>query len=58
MVAALTRVFGVHNLATDSKGNLYTTETYTGARPQRFLYKGVGPVRAKDQGVVWPASAK
>ena len=50
--------FGVHNIATDSKGNLYTTETYTGARPQRFLYKGVGPVRSKDQGVVWPASAK
>ena len=24
--------FGVHNLATDSRGNLYTTETYTGAR--------------------------
>ena len=36
--------FGVHNLATDSKGNLYTTETYTGARVQRFLFKGVGPV--------------
>ena len=32
--------FGVHNLATDSKGNLYTTETYTGARLQRFLLKG------------------
>jgi DNA-binding beta-propeller fold protein YncE len=44
--------FGVHNLDTDSQGNLYATETYTGARVQRFLYKGVGPV-AKDQGVPW-----
>jgi DNA-binding beta-propeller fold protein YncE len=46
--------FGVHNLATDSKGNLYTTETYTGARVQRFIYKGVGPVARAEQGVVWP----
>jgi DNA-binding beta-propeller fold protein YncE len=50
--------FGVHNLATDSKGNLYTAETYTGARVQRFIYKGVGPVRARHQGVVWPASSR
>ena len=46
--------FGVHNIATDSQGNLYTTETYTGARAQRFLYKGIGPVTKADQGVVWP----
>jgi DNA-binding beta-propeller fold protein YncE len=46
--------FGVHNIATDSRGNLYTTETYTGARVQRFLYKGIGPVTKADQGVVWP----
>jgi hypothetical protein len=46
--------FGVHNLATDSKGNLYATETYTGARVQRFIYKGVGPVVKADQGVVRP----
>ena len=48
--------FGVHNLATDSKGNLYTAETYTGARVQRFLYKGIGPVTKAEQGVVWPKS--
>ena len=47
--------FGVHNLATDSRGNLYATETYTGARVQRFLYKGVGPVTKAEQGVVRPA---
>ncbi len=46
--------FGVHNLATDSKGNLYATETYTGARVQRFLFKGVGPVTKAEQGVVRP----
>ena len=46
--------FGVHNLATDSKGNLYTAETYTGARVQRFVYKGIGPVTRTEQGVVWP----
>jgi DNA-binding beta-propeller fold protein YncE len=48
--------FGVHNLATDSKGNLYATETFTGARVQRFLYKGVAAVSREDQGVVWPKS--
>ena len=46
--------FGVHNLDTDSKGNLYATETYTGARVQRFLFKGVGPVTKANQGVPWP----
>jgi len=46
--------FGVHNLATDSKGNLYTAETYTGARVQRFLYKGLRPVTKAEQGVPWP----
>jgi DNA-binding beta-propeller fold protein YncE len=46
--------FGVHNLDTDSRGNLYATETYTGARVQRFLFKGVGPVAKAVQGVPWP----
>ena len=44
---------GVHSIATDSKGNIYTTETYTGKRLQKFVFKGVGPV-TKVQGVVWP----
>jgi DNA-binding beta-propeller fold protein YncE len=30
----------VHNLAIDSKGNLYTTEVDTGKRAQRFLFRG------------------
>jgi DNA-binding beta-propeller fold protein YncE len=49
--------FGVHSIATDSKGNLYTTETYEGKRLQKFVYKGIGPVRKGNQGVVWPAKS-
>jgi len=30
----------VHNLAIDSKGNIYTTEVDTGKRAQKFLFKG------------------
>jgi hypothetical protein len=48
--------YGVHSIATDSKGNIYTTETYRGQRVQRFMYKGIGPVTKEDQGVVWPKS--
>jgi DNA-binding beta-propeller fold protein YncE len=46
--------FGVHSIATDSKGNIYTTETYEGKRLQKFVYKGLGPVTKPDQGVPWP----
>ena len=35
----------VHNLAIDSKGNLYTTEVDTGKRAQKFRY--IGPAVAK-----------
>ena len=41
--------FGVHSIATDSKGNIYTTETYTGKRLQKFVYKGMGPAQT-DRG--------
>jgi hypothetical protein len=47
--------YGVHSIATDSKGNIYTTETYRGQRVQKFVYKGLGPVTKVDQGVVWPS---
>jgi DNA-binding beta-propeller fold protein YncE len=50
--------YGVHSIATDSKGNLYTTETYRGQRVQKFVFKGIAPVTKKDQGVVWPARPK
>ena len=46
--------YGVHSIATDSKGNIYTTETYRGQRVQKFVYKGMGPVTKEDQGVLWP----
>ena len=47
--------YGVHSIATDSKGNIYTTETYDGRRLQRFLYKGMQSVtKGEDQGTVWP----
>jgi DNA-binding beta-propeller fold protein YncE len=45
--------FGVHSIATDSQGNIYTTETYEGKRVQKFVYRGVRGV-ARAQGVVWP----
>jgi DNA-binding beta-propeller fold protein YncE len=46
--------FAVHSIATDSRGNIYTTETYEGKRVQKFVFKGVGPVTARDQGAPWP----
>jgi DNA-binding beta-propeller fold protein YncE len=50
--------YAVHSIATDSKGNIFTTETYRGQRVQKFVYKGMAPVTKKDQGVVWPGSNK
>ena len=47
--------YAVHSIATDSKGNVYTTETYRGQRVQRFNYKGLAAVTKMDQGVVWPS---
>jgi DNA-binding beta-propeller fold protein YncE len=46
--------YGVHSIATDSKGNIYTTETYRGQRLQKFVFKGLAPITKKDQGVLWP----
>jgi len=43
--------FAVHSIATDSKGNIYTTESLEGKRVQKFLYQGLAPVTTKDQGV-------
>jgi DNA-binding beta-propeller fold protein YncE len=41
--------YAVHNVSLDSKGNMYTVETYTGARVQKFNYKGLANV-AKPEG--------
>jgi hypothetical protein len=46
--------YAVHSIAVDSKGNLYTTETYRGQRLQKFVYKGLAPVTKPNQGTVWP----
>ena len=53
--------YGVHSIAVDSAGNIYTTETYEGSRLQKFVYKGMGPVPAgaegiKSQGILWPSN--
>jgi DNA-binding beta-propeller fold protein YncE len=46
--------FGVHSIATDSQGNIYTTETYEGKRLQKFVYRGLRAVTRREQGTVWP----
>ena len=34
--------YGAHNLAVNSKGDLFITETYEGKRVQKFIYAGLG----------------
>ena len=46
--------FGVHSIAVDSQGNIYTTETYEGKRIQKFVYRGLAPIPAESQGALWP----
>jgi hypothetical protein len=46
--------YGVHSIASDSKGNLYTTETYEGKRVQKFIYRGIASQGRGYQGVLWP----
>ncbi len=46
--------FAVHSIATDSKGNIYTTETYDGRRLQKFVYQGLKAVTAENSGAPWP----
>ena len=43
----------VHSIVADSKGNLYTTETYEGKRVQKFVYRGLRKVPRGDQGTPW-----
>ncbi len=38
--------YGAHNLAVDSRGDLFVTETYEGKRVQKFTYLGMGPAAA------------
>jgi DNA-binding beta-propeller fold protein YncE len=46
--------FAVHSIATDSRGNIYTTETYEGKRVQKFVFRGLAPVTGMNQGAPWP----
>ena len=50
--------YAVHSIATDSKGNLFTGETFRGQRIQKFVYQGLAAVTSDDQGVLWPKVAK
>ncbi len=47
--------YAPHSIATDSEGNIYTTETYEGKRVQKFLYQGHRPVSQRDRAPTWPA---
>jgi hypothetical protein len=46
--------FGVHSIAVDSQGNIYTTETYEGKRVQKFVFRGLAAVPGESQGALWP----
>ena len=46
--------YAPHSITTDSKGNIYTTETYEGKRVQKFNYEGLKPVTKQIQGAAWP----
>lgn len=46
--------YAVHSVATDSRGNLYTVETYEGKRVQKFIFEGLGAPQKKA--VLWPTA--
>ena len=46
--------YGAHSIATDSDGNIYTTETYEGKRVQKHLYRGMRPAPSGSTGVARP----
>ena len=50
--------FSPHSIATDSEGNIYTTETYEGKRVQKFLYTGMVPLQNVREGAAWPAQER
>ncbi|MCH7671227.1 MAG: hypothetical protein IIB72_03590 [Proteobacteria bacterium] len=47
--------YAPHSVATDSEGNLYTTETYEGSRVQKFVYQGIRAVTVRENAPTWPA---
>jgi hypothetical protein len=51
--------FAVHSIATDSQGNIFTTETYEGSRIQKFRYTGMGSrPSTRDMGAAWPQARR
>ncbi len=50
--------YGLHSIAIDAQGNLYTTETYEGKRLQKFVNKGLAPVKERYQGTARPTGTK
>ena len=46
--------YGMHSIATDSRGNIYTTETYEGKRLQKHVFVGMGPAPSGSVGVARP----
>lgn len=47
--------YAPHSIATDSQGNVYTTETYDGKRVQKFVYQGMRAITDRDRASTWPA---
>lgn len=47
--------YAPHSIATDSQGNIFTTETYEGKRVQKFIYTGMRAVTQTDRAPTWPA---
>ena len=41
-------------IAAAAEASVASASTYQGQRVQKFIYKGLGPVTKKDQGVAWP----
>lgn len=46
--------YGTHSIASDSKGNIYTTETYEGKRVQKFVFQGLRALSDHSTGAPWP----
>ena len=49
--------YGTHSIASDSKGNIYTTETYEGKRVQKFVFQGLRALSDHNTGAPWPDGA-
>ena len=45
--------FADQNMATDSQGNIFMTETYEGKRVQKFSYRGLRTIDSVNQGPPW-----